>query len=271
MIKAALAANATAEGNVVTFKVEDRDVKVTLNDQNLVDRVEYLFSNSVVGDVPVEITYSDYADFGGVQFPRHIVEKQDGFETLDVNITDVKPNAPVSLEVPANVASASPPPPVTATVEKVADGLWSINAAGTRSLAVEFADHIVMLEGPTSEARSLAANEAIAKTVPNKPIRYVVNTHAHYDHAGGLRTYVAQGITVITHESNKAFYEKGVGPAVDGRAGPAGQVTQGGHHRRRRGQEGDVRQNANARTVTSSTTADITRGSSLPICRRNAF
>ena len=109
MIKAALAANATAEGNVVTFKVEDRDVKVTLNDQNLVDRVEYLFSNSVVGDVPVEITYSDYADFGGVQFPRHIVEKQDGFETLDVNITDVKPNAPVSLEVPANVASAPPP------------------------------------------------------------------------------------------------------------------------------------------------------------------
>ena len=208
VIKAALAANATAEGNVVTFKVEDRDVKVTLNDQNLVDRVEYLFSNSVVGDVPVEITYSDYADFGGVQFPRHIVEKQDGFETLDVNITDVKPNAPVSLEVPANVASASPPPPVAATVEKVSDGLWSINAAGTRSLAVEFADHIVMLEGPTSEARSLAANEAIAKTVPNKPLRYVVNTHAHYDHAGGLRTYVAQGITVITHESNKAFYEK---------------------------------------------------------------
>ena len=67
---------------------------------------------------------------------------------------------------------------MTATVEKVSDGLWSINAAGTRSLAVEFADHIVMLEGPTSEARSLAANEAIAKTVPNKPIRYVVNTCA---------------------------------------------------------------------------------------------
>jgi glyoxylase-like metal-dependent hydrolase (beta-lactamase superfamily II) len=208
VIKAALAANATAEGNVVTFKVEDSDVKVTLNDQNLVDRVEYLFSNSVIGDVPVVVTYSDYADFGGVQFPKHIVETQDGFPTLDVTINDVKPNAPVSLEVPGNVASAPPPAPVTATVEKVAEGLWSINAANTRSLAVEFADHIVMLEGPTSEARSLAANEAIAKTVPNKPIRYVVNTHAHYDHAGGLRTYVAQGITVITHESNKAFYEK---------------------------------------------------------------
>jgi glyoxylase-like metal-dependent hydrolase (beta-lactamase superfamily II) len=209
VIKAALAANATADGNVVTFKVEDRDIKVTLNDQNLVDRVEYLSTNSVVGDVPIEMTYSDYANFGGVQFPTHIVEKQDGFETLDVTIKDVKPNAPVAIEVPANVASApAPPATVNVQVEKVGDGLWSLNAANTRSLAVEFADHIVMLEGPTSEARSLAVNDTVRKTVPNKPIRYVVNTHAHYDHAGGLRTYVAQGITVITHEANKPFYEQ---------------------------------------------------------------
>jgi len=209
VIKAALAANAAADGNVVTFKVEDRDIKVTLNDQNLVDRVEYLSTNSVVGDVPIEMTYSDYANFGGVQFPTHIVEKQDGFETLDVTIKDVKPNAPVAIEVPANVASApAPPATVNVQVEKVGDGLWSLNAANTRSLAVEFADHIVMLEGPTSEARSLAVNDTVRKTVPNKPIRYVVNTHAHYDHAGGLRTYVAQGITVITHEVNKPFYEQ---------------------------------------------------------------
>ncbi|MGH9255834.1 MAG: MBL fold metallo-hydrolase [Vicinamibacterales bacterium] len=208
LIKAAIAANVTAEGNLFTVRIEDRDVKVTLNEQNLVERAEYLSTNSVVGDVPVELTYSDYANFGGVQFPTHIVEKQDGFETLDVTIKDVTPNAPVAIEVPANVASAKPPAPVAADVQKVGEGLWSINAANTRSLAVEFADHIVMLEGPTSEARSLVANEAIRKTVPNKPIRYVVNTHAHYDHAGGLRTYVAQGITVVTHEVNKAFYEQ---------------------------------------------------------------
>ena len=209
VVKAAMASGAPADGNVFTFKAEDRDVKVTLNQENLVERVEYLTTNSVVGDVPVEITYSDYAAFGGIQFPRHIVEKQDGFDTLDITITDVQPNAAVSLPVPANVASA-PAPPATpmATIEKVADGLWSLNGAGTRSLAVEFADHIVMLEGPTSDARSKVVNDLVRQTVPNKPIRYVVNTHAHYDHAGGLRQYVAEGITVITHESNKAFYEQ---------------------------------------------------------------
>ena len=209
VVKAAIASGAPANGNTLTFKAEGRDVKATLNDQNLVERVEYLTTNSVVGDVPVEVTYSDYAKFGDIQFPKHIVEKQDGFPTLDITITDVQPNAAVSLPVPTNVASAPAPPAVPmATIEKVADGLWSLNSAGTRSLAVEFADHIVMLEGPTSDARSKVVNELVRKTVPNKPITYVVNTHAHYDHAGGLREYVAEGITVITHESNKAFYEQ---------------------------------------------------------------
>jgi glyoxylase-like metal-dependent hydrolase (beta-lactamase superfamily II) len=208
VVKAAIASGAPADGNVFTFKAEDRDVKVTLNQDNLVERVEYLITNSVVGDVPVVVTYSDYAQFGGIQFPRHIVEKQDGFDTLDITVTDVQPNAAVSLPVPANVASAPPPAAPMATIDKVGDGLWSLNGAGTRSLAVEFADHIVMLEGPTSDARSKMANDLVRKTVPNKPIRYVVNTHAHYDHAGGLREYVAEGITVITHESNKAFYEQ---------------------------------------------------------------
>jgi glyoxylase-like metal-dependent hydrolase (beta-lactamase superfamily II) len=182
---------------------------VTLNQQNLVEKVEYQTTNSVVGDVPVELTYSDYAQFGNIQFPKHIVEKQDGFPTLDITIDNVQPNAAVSLPVPETVASAAVPPATPmATIDKIGDGLWSLNSAGTRSVAVEFGDHIVMLEGPTSDARSKVVNDLVRQTVPNKPIRYVVNTHAHYDHAGGLREYVAEGITVITHESNKAFFEK---------------------------------------------------------------
>jgi glyoxylase-like metal-dependent hydrolase (beta-lactamase superfamily II) len=211
VIKAAAANGVMAGGNAVTFQIEGRAVTVTVNDENLVERVEYLMANSVVGDVPVEVTYSDYGDYAGIRFPRRIVEKQDGFETLDITITEVLPNAAVSLPVPASVAQAPPPAPPMVQLDEVADGVWSVNAANQRSLAVAFADHIVMLEGPTSEARSIAVNEAVRKAVPTKPIRYVVNTHAHYDHAGGLRTYVAEGITVITHEGNKAFFEQAWG------------------------------------------------------------
>jgi len=209
LVKAALASGVTATSDTFTVKAEGRDVKVTLNDQHLVEHAEYLTTNSVVGDVPVELTYSDYAKFGDIEFPRHIVETQDGFPTLDIMVSDVTANAPVSLPVPANVVSAPAPPTMPpAAIEKVSDGIWSLNSAGTRSLAVEFADHIVMLEGPTSDARSKVVNELVRKTVPNKPIRYVVNTHGHYDHSGGLREYVAEGITVITQENNKAFFEK---------------------------------------------------------------
>jgi glyoxylase-like metal-dependent hydrolase (beta-lactamase superfamily II) len=35
-----------------------------------------------------------------------------------------------------------------------------------------------------------------------------VNTHHHFDHSGGLRDFVAEGATVITHQMNKAYYEK---------------------------------------------------------------
>ncbi len=207
VVKAAMANSARVDGNTATFTVEGREVKATLNAQNLVEKVSFLSASEVVGDYPIEIAYSDYADFGGVKFPRRIVQTDDGHPTLDITINEVRPNAAVSADVPPNVqqAAAQPTPP---RVDKLADGVWYVNAAGAWSWAVEFRDHVVAVEGFGSEARSLAVNEAITRTIPNKPIRYVINTHAHYDHAGGLRTYVAQGVTVVTHELNKPFYEK---------------------------------------------------------------
>jgi glyoxylase-like metal-dependent hydrolase (beta-lactamase superfamily II) len=207
VIKAAIANAARLEGNTATFTVDGREFKLTLNAQNLVEKVSYLSTNEVVGDYPIEIAYSDYADFSGVKFPRRIVQTEDGHPTLDITVSDVKPNAAVTIAAPANVQQAAVPP-LRVGVEKLADGVWYLSTPNARNWAVEFNDHIVVVEGIGSEARSLAAIEEIKKAIPNKPIRFVINTHAHYDHAGGLRTYVAQGATVITHELNKPFFEK---------------------------------------------------------------
>jgi len=207
VIKAALANAGKVDGNTVTVTVDGREFKATLNAQNLVEKVSYLSTNEVVGDYPIEIAYTDYADFGGVKFPRHIVQTEDGHPTLDIVVGDVKPNAAVTIDVPANVREA-PAPSLRVGVEKLADGVWYFSTPNARNWAVDFGDHIVVVEGIGSEARSLAVIEEIKKAIPNKPIRYVINTHAHYDHAGGLRTYVAQGVTVVTHEMNKPFFEK---------------------------------------------------------------
>jgi glyoxylase-like metal-dependent hydrolase (beta-lactamase superfamily II) len=207
VIKAAMANSGKVDGNTVTVSVEGREFKATLNAQNLVEKVSYLSTNEVIGDYPIEIAYTDYADFGGVKFPRHIVQNEDGHPTLDITINDVKPNAAVTLDVPANVQTATPPA-LRVGVEKLADGVWYFSTPNARTWAVDFGDHVVVVEGMGSEARSLAVIEEIKKAIPNKPIRTVINTHAHYDHAGGLRTFVAQGATVVTHEMNKPFFEK---------------------------------------------------------------
>ena len=61
---------------------------------------------------------------------------------------------------------------------------------GYRSVAVEMKDHIVLIEAPQSEMATANIIAEVKKTFPNKPIRYVVNTHNHSDHSGGLRDEV---------------------------------------------------------------------------------
>ena len=85
-------------------------------------------------------------------------------------------------------------------------GAWVITG-GYAAVVVNFGDYIVVVEGPSNEARSEAVIAEAKKLVPGKPIKYVINTHAHFDHAGGLRTYVAEGATIVTHQGNKGYYE----------------------------------------------------------------
>jgi glyoxylase-like metal-dependent hydrolase (beta-lactamase superfamily II) len=127
----------------------------------------------------------------------------------------VRPNASVTTQAVAPisltsapergpVAAAAPPPaPV-----KLADGVWQLNPNGEGSILVEFKDYVVMVEAPGGDAVTAGSIEAAKRLTPNKPIKYVVNTHHHADHAGGMRAYVAEGIPIITHESHKKYYEE---------------------------------------------------------------
>jgi glyoxylase-like metal-dependent hydrolase (beta-lactamase superfamily II) len=118
--------------------------------------------------------------------------------------------APAGAPQAARGGAPAAPAPLVVTNEKLGDGLYRLTTGpgSYDSVIVEFKDYIMMLEGPQSIARGQAYIEATKKLIPNKPIRYVMNTHPHSDHTGGLPALVADGAIVITQKNNVEFLEK---------------------------------------------------------------
>ena len=192
----------------ITFTAHGKQkVSGLINDQGLVERIETWLDNPVTGDTPVVTTFADYKEFGGVKFPTRLVQHQGGFPTLELTISAVQPNVAVDLPVPAAVQSATVPAP-KADAQKIAEGVWYVAGGSHHSVAIEFPDYVAVIEGPQNEARATVVIDEIKKAIPNKPIRYVINTHHHFDHSGGLRTFAAEGATILTHAMNRPFYEK---------------------------------------------------------------
>jgi glyoxylase-like metal-dependent hydrolase (beta-lactamase superfamily II) len=200
-----------------------------VNDRNIVERVETWLGDNIMGDMHVVANYTGWKDFGGVMAPAKIVQTRGGWPYFEVDVTAAKANPPdVATLVPAPPPPAGRggggapaaagggrggqggPPALTVTTEKLGDGLYRFTTGGGSydSLIVEFRDHIMMLEAGQNEARGLAYIAESKKLIPNKPIRYVMNTHPHSDHTGGLPALVAEGATIITHRNNQEFFER---------------------------------------------------------------
>jgi glyoxylase-like metal-dependent hydrolase (beta-lactamase superfamily II) len=79
------------------------------------------------------------------------------------------------------------------------------------SLAVDMGDHILIVESGQSDARGQAVMAAAKQAIPNKPVRFVINSHPHSDHSGGLAAAVAEGATILTHRNNEALLERFLG------------------------------------------------------------
>ncbi len=199
-------------------------VDATINSENLLQRIHTWVPDPVLGDFNYEheFTNASYIDLGdGIRFPTGWHSHQgwdDNYQAQSVNaghnafggnLADIEANAcndPV--DVPASVRSATFPVSVETT--QLADGVWLLGGSSHNSVAVEFDSYVAVVEAPLDETRNLAVIDEIVRLVPDKPIRFVVNTHQHHDHIGGLRTYMHIGATIITHWKNYDFYTRDV-------------------------------------------------------------
>jgi glyoxylase-like metal-dependent hydrolase (beta-lactamase superfamily II) len=199
-----------------------------VNEQNIVDRVETWSADNIMGDMHILAVYTGWKDFGGVMAPAKIAQTRGEWPFFEVNVTSAKANpADVATLVPAPAPAggrgggggAPPagaggrggaPPALVVTSEKLGDGLYRLTtgAGSYDSVIVEFKDYVMMLEAGQSIARGTAYIAETKKLIPNKPIRYVMNTHPHSDHTGGLPALVAEGATIITQKNNEEFLSR---------------------------------------------------------------
>jgi len=122
----------------------------------------------------------------------------------------VKANAAVNIQPPQGRGGAAPAAAAAAPAaqsEKIGDGVYLITG-GYAVIAIDFKDYIAIVESGQNEARGLAVIAEAKRLIPNKPIKYLINTHSHIDHSSGLRAFVAEGATILTHQINKPYLEK---------------------------------------------------------------
>ncbi|MEQ1884770.1 MAG: MBL fold metallo-hydrolase [Bryobacteraceae bacterium] len=197
---------------IVSFTMGKYRFNGTINDQNLVELTDTWFANPVYGDMDYEMRYTKYKSVDGIMFPMQFhVHQGDprlnpAHNYYEYDVSEVKANPQFTITPVPDAVRTAVAPPVRVVSEKLADGVWLLGGGTHNSVLVEFKDFVTVIEAPQNEARSLAVIAEVERLVPNKLIRYVVNTHHHFDHAGGLRTYLSMGTTVVTHESTKHYY-----------------------------------------------------------------
>ena len=206
-------ANARTAGSerLVDITADGRQFVLAVDSTGLPLRVESRSDHANLGDVILSTHFADYQDVNGVKMPARITTKVDDFTTGELRFTRQTIDGDIGdLAAPAAAASAPPvagPPAPNVVPEQVAPWIWLLAGQSHHSVLLEMKDHLLLVDAPQSEARTLAVLAKVKDLRPDKPLRGVITTHHHFDHTAGIRAAMADGLSIITQSGNKAFFE----------------------------------------------------------------
>jgi glyoxylase-like metal-dependent hydrolase (beta-lactamase superfamily II) len=195
---------ATATGTLVTVYLDA--------DTNLVTKYELLGTDPIHGDALTEVVIMGYETVEGRKVSRGHVQTIGGEPAQEWSYSQIRLNPPSpesAFEAPADFKPAVQLPQ-TPTVRALSKDVYQIEGLGAgayRVLFVVFNDYVLVVEGVLNDATSRAVLDRIKETAPGKPVRYIAQMHHHSDHSGGLRTYFAEGVTLVTTPGNVGFFK----------------------------------------------------------------
>ncbi len=198
---------------------------------NLPARIRTQDYDNVWGDVTFDLVLSDWHQMGGRQVATSQQYQLNGRTIFERKITDVQTNVAVAadrLMIPAEV-KASAPKPATGNLHyqwvirrqvigtyldsdnpsfdaratsglrlnELGPGIQHVVGGSHNSLIVEMKDYLIVFDAPVNDAQSNWTLDTARQKFGAKPVKYLVLTHHHMDHVGGLRAYAAQGTTIV--------------------------------------------------------------------------
>jgi glyoxylase-like metal-dependent hydrolase (beta-lactamase superfamily II) len=208
---------------------------------NLPVRVRTLDWDGLEGDSVFDAEYSDWRDVGGAKVAFHTLYSLNGMKVADLKLSKVTANptlAPATFNIPETMLTSAAKPaaanvtPFQWIIRRQFSGFYydsdamytddadelklvdvgpnvSQTQGGTHNtIFIATNIYLIAVEAPNDDGQAIQSIDMAKKRYPGKPIRYLILTHHHVDHVSGMRTYAAEGATIVVGKGNGEYFRK---------------------------------------------------------------
>jgi len=198
----------TVPASALTF-TDAAGITLTLyvaRDTHLPIKSETVDDDPVRGDVMTETLYLDWRQVSGVRVPHEVRILVAGREVQRQRLTSLAVGPTPHDSLFAWPSHALAIRGGDGTVVELAPDVYVVQTR-YQSMVTVFDDFVMVLEPGGSPRDAQTVIDAARRLAPGKPIRYVLATHAHYDHLAGIRPFVATGATFLSTGAAGAVIE----------------------------------------------------------------